>query len=146
MKRIAASLLAVCAFAAQTVIESPESFVKKVYHALATSPSYTPPDDIYTPRLRSLMQKDRRQSKGEVGCLDGVFWVNAQDWQLSDVKVTALPETKGRQVVVATFRNLGKPEEIRFEFQRVAGVWRLDEARSTGADAWTLTQLLNCKP
>lgn len=144
MRRIAVSLFALWAAAAATVIDNPAAFVRAVYSHLAATPDYRPPEDIYTPRLKALFARDRKQAKGEVGCLDGVFWVDAQDWQLSDVKVTALPEVKDRQTVIAAFRNLGTPKEIRFEFQRIGRSWRLDDARFGNGE--TLTTILNCKP
>src|SRR3984957_4143062 len=78
---------------AATRIEDLKIFVTEVYRRLiavqSTHSSYTPPEDIYTPRLEKLLRDDRRKAKGEVGCLDFVFWVNAQDWTISHLTITS---------------------------------------------------------
>ena len=74
---------------AATRIDDPKTFVSDVYRRLSAprsgNSSYEPPDDIYSARLAKLFRDDKRKAKGEVGCLDGLFWVNGQDWAIKDV-------------------------------------------------------------
>jgi hypothetical protein len=114
---------------AATRIDDPKNFVTDIYRRLGTESrvsSYMPPEDIYTPRLSKLFQEDRRRSKHEVGCVDFVFWVNGQDWTITNVAVSTAENCPQQKTVIAKFQNMGKSQEIRFTFLRDAGRWLLD--------------------
>lgn len=146
------AMAAACpALAWATEIGDPVEFVQSVYrHIAASEPSarepYTPPDDIYTPRLKARFDADARRAKGEVGCVDFVFWINGQDSELKNVRVSRRPVPGGpadRMMVIATFLN-GTPQEIHFDFQKIKGKWLLDEVHSFKEIPWTLSALLKC--
>ena len=141
-------LLAPRAQPAPVRISDPTSFVAEVYRNLAKSQpadrSYLPPEHIYTARLAKLLQDDRRKAKGEVGCLDFVFWVNGQDWTISNLSITNGPTSQDRKIVIARFINLDTPEEIHLDFQRIAGRWLLDDVHSVKGERWTLSEILKC--
>ena len=111
--------------------------------ATAAKP-YVAPEDIYTPRLAALFALEQREAGDEVGRIDFDFWSNAQDWKRSGVKITSVPVegAKAREVVIAKFKNFGKPEEIHFYFEKSAGGWSLDDARSLVGESWTLSLIL----
>jgi Protein of unknown function (DUF3828) len=141
-----AAVLVTPTFAA-TRIDDPVKFVGALYAQMASSSLKTPyvaPVDIYTPRLAALFALDTREAGGEVGRIDFDFWINAQDWDLSAVKVRAAPVegVKDREVVIATFKNFGKPEEIHFYFEKIGGRWLLDDACSLKGETWTLSLIL----
>lgn len=143
------SLLNVLSLSAATRIDDPKTFVTEVYRRfMAPSPGspYTAPDDIYTPRLEKLLREDKRKSKGEVGCVDFVFWLNAQDWKITNLTITTSDQGPDRQTVITKFRNSGEPQEMHFDFRRTSGRWLLDDARSLSAPPWTLSELLKCSP
>jgi hypothetical protein len=155
MRRLARALAAfsfssVLLLSAATRINDPKAFVTEVYRHLvaaqSTLSSYTPPDDIYTPRLEKLLRDDRRKAKGEVGCLDFVFWVNAQDWTISRLTITSADEGQGRKTVITKFLNGGEPQEIHFDFRANAGRWLLNDVHSMSAPPWTLSEILKCAP
>lgn len=133
-------------------IDDPIAFVKEIYGHYAAHKSgtdYTAPDDVYTPRLKALFVRDEKWAKGEVGCLEFDFWVNGQDYELKNVRVSSRPVAghPDRMVVIATFLNLGTPDEIHFDFQQIGGKWLLDDVHSVGgkaAERWTLSKLLMC--
>ena len=131
---------------AATRIDDPKTFVAQVYQRFSGSASYEPKDDIYTPRLRKLLRDDKRKAKGEVGCVDFVFWVNGQDWTITNLDITSADAGPDRKTVTAKFVNLGTPQEIRYEFLRKGRGWLLDEVRSAVAPPWTLSELLQCSP
>ena len=108
--------------AAATKIDDPAKFVSGVYAKMAKSTDYSAPDDIYTPRLQSLFAIEKKDSGGEVGRLDFDFWSNSQDWELKDIKVKEEPVelAKDREIVTAIFKNIGRPEEIHFYFEKTA--------------------------
>src|SRR5262245_39409793 len=113
------SLSSLLILAAATRIDDPKIFVTEVYRRYAaakSASSYTPPDDIYTARLDKLMRDDKRRAKGDVGCLDFDFWVNGEDWKITNLTVTSTDEGQDRKTVIAKFRNTGEPSELHFDF------------------------------
>ena len=145
---------AASASSAPTRISDPASFVAEVYQhyvkAQSRGGSYMPPQDIFTARLSKLIRDDVARSKGEVGCLDFDFWVNGQDWKITNLKVAIGAAGKDRETVIAKFLNLGVPQEIHFEFRRIGaagkdeGRWLLDDAHSLKDPRWTLSDVLKC--
>lgn len=135
---------------AATRIDDPKAFVAEVYRRLiaeqSTHSTYTPPDGIYTARLEKLLRDDRRKAKGEVGCLDFVFWINAQDWTITHLTITSKDEGPERKTVTTKFLNGGEPQEIHFDFRSNAGRWLLDDVHSLSAPPWTLSEILKCAP
>jgi hypothetical protein len=90
-------LLTVLPLSAATRIDDPKAFVTEVYRrftAESTGSKYQPPEDIYTPGLKKLIHDDRRKAKGEVGCLDFVFWLGAQDWKITGLAITSTEELR----------------------------------------------------
>jgi hypothetical protein len=143
------SLSSTLTLSAATRIDDPKAFVSEVYRQLMASQSnhdheYTPPDDIYTARLAKLFRDDRRKAKGEVGCLEILFWVNGQDFLISDLNITSADQGPDHRIVTARFMNIDRREEIRFDFLRNGRRWQLDEVHSTAATPWTLSEILKC--
>jgi hypothetical protein len=129
---------------AATRIDDPVKFVSGLYAKLATPNSVPAPEDIYTPHLAGLFALEGKDAGGEVGRMDFDFWTNAQDWELSGVKVTGQPVegAASREVVIAVFKNFRKPQEIHFYFEKTAAGWKLDDARSLLGESWTLSLIL----
>jgi hypothetical protein len=155
MTRVSSTLAAfyfssVFLLSAPTRIDDPKTFVTEGYRRLvaaqSTHSSYTPPDDIYTPRLKKLLRDDKRKAKGEVGCLDFFFWVNAQDWTITHLSITGADDGPERKTVIAKFLNGSEPQEIHFDFRANAGHWLLDDVHSLSAPPWTLSKILMCAP
>jgi len=141
------SIFCTLTLSAATRIDDPKAFVSDVYRQLIASQSghdYTPPDDIYSARLAKLFREDRRKAKGEVGCLEILFWVNGQDYVIRDLSVTSADQGPDRKTVTARFMNIDRREEIRFDFLRNGRRWLLDEVHSTSATPWTLSEILKC--
>jgi len=147
MRRVAISLASIFLLSAATRIDDPKALVTEVYRRLMASPSsYNPPEDVFTPRLEKLLREDKRKAKGEVGCLDFVFWVNAQDWTITKLTVTSADRGQDQKTVTTKFLNGGEQQEIHFDFRRTAGRWLLDDVHSVSAPPWTLSEILNCAP
>ncbi|HSZ73559.1 MAG TPA: hypothetical protein VK779_01975 [Rhizomicrobium sp.] len=143
---IAALLLVAAPAEAHTIIQDPVKFVTSVY-ARMRGPhrnDYRAPEDIYTPRLDRLFALEKKEAGDEVGRMDFDFWSNAQDYELSDVKITGLPVegAVGREIVIVKFKNTGKQEEIHFYFEKTPTGWLLDDVRSLKDETWTLSLIL----
>ena len=129
-----------------TQIDDPKSFVNEVFRRFSSKASYTPPEDIYTARLGKLIRDDKKNARGEVGCVDFVFWLNAQDWTISKLAITSADDGPDRKTVIAKFRNGGEPQELHYDFRRINGRWLLDDVHSMTQPPWTLSELLKCAP
>ena len=130
---------------AATVISDPAVFVQSVYARLAKGGDYIPPEDIYSPRLAALWAREAQEAHGEVGRIDFLFWIDAQDGTPSDLHIRTVPVEgrADRRIVVATFRNADRAEDLRFYFQRTAAGWKLDDVVDVkGASPWTLSVIL----
>src|SRR5579863_2777737 len=106
--RLAVAVFSICTLtlSAVTRIDDPKTFVSDVYRQLISSQTgheYTPPDDIYSARLAKLFRDDRRKAKGEVGCLEILFWVNGQDYIISDLTITSADQGPDGKTVTAKF-------------------------------------------
>ncbi|HLI65581.1 MAG TPA: hypothetical protein VKU90_04380 [Caulobacteraceae bacterium] len=111
-------------------------------------PRYTPPESIYSPRLTALVAAARKAANGEAACgLDFVFWVNGQDSDVTHVDVGPdVAAGAGRETVTASFANIGTPMKIVFDFQKIRGRWKLDDAQSIGGgERWLWSKVLQCK-
>lgn len=131
---------------AAMLISDPKTFVTEVYANLAKNESYSPPDNIYTPRLQGLWTRMEQETPDdEVGTIDFEPWTNAQDWEISRVVVTEAPveHHDDRKIIIAQFRNADRQEVIAFYFEKVGTAWLLDDIASIGKDGgWTLSLLL----
>jgi hypothetical protein len=129
---------------AGTRIDDPEKFVRTVYGQFVKQHDYHEPDDIYSDRLKALFALDSKEAGGEVGRLDFDPWTDAQDYEIKNVHVSSKPveSAPSRRLVIATFKNIGRPEDIRFYFERTKGGWKLDDMRSVGKEKWTLSLIL----
>lgn len=137
-------LLAPLPVAAQSLGDAPPVYVAGVYDRLANGGAYDPPDALYTPRLRALWRDMWKDSGGEVGRIDFLYWTSSQDRDLKDIAIgsTFVDGHEDRMIVTASFRNGGEPRRIRFYFEKTSGRWRLDEVISEEGDRWTLSALL----
>lgn len=138
-----ATLAAAIAFAipaaAATRISDPVAFVKEVYRTKVGRT--VEPDDIYTDRLNALWKLDTKDAHGEVGRVDFDFWMNGQDGDVTDVRVSklAVENANDRMIVISRFKNEKTPNEIHFFFEKTAKGWKLDDVRSLMGDPWVLS-------
>jgi hypothetical protein len=93
-----------------------------------------PPDDIYSPRLAKLSAPTGAKRRARSAAWR-FFWVNGQDYVISDLTVKSADEGSDRKTVTAKFMNIDRREEIHFDFLRNGRRWLLDEVHSTSATA-----------
>ncbi|MEA3046503.1 MAG: hypothetical protein QOJ53_835 [Sphingomonadales bacterium] len=130
-------------------VEDPRAFVAATYAAYRASNNATPNVDFaYSPRLAALFRDyAAAQSPDEVGSIDFDWWVNGQDWEISEPALTQADQGPDRRLITARFTNLGTAETIRFGFVRENGRWYLDDVLGgSGDEGWTLSALLRERP
>ncbi|MGZ5961582.1 MAG: hypothetical protein ACXWLE_10920 [Rhizomicrobium sp.] len=138
----AAVLFVPVAAQAATQIDDPVKFVTAEYAMVVGKKPE--PDDVYTPRLSALFDLDTKEAGGEVGRIDFDFWMNGQDGTISGVTVSKIDveNGKGREIVVAKFKNEKTPNEIHFYFEKTPKGWKIDDVRSMAGDSWVLSLVL----
>ena len=96
-------------------------------------------------RLNALMALDTKEANGEVGRLDGDYFINAQDAKVSNVSITSreVENAPGRRIIVARFKNFDKAMENHFFWEKTKAGWVLDDVRYLDAkDGYTLSLML----
>ena len=145
-KFLAMLLLAFGTPALAAPANDPKAIVTAMYAQMVKTKDYNLPDGTYTARLAKLFADDTADGGrgGGVGRLDWDPWVNGQDFEIKDVKVTARADEfrKDRQIVEVNMIDFGKPMRVYFYFERVAGGWQIDDIRWPGKDGWTLSLVL----
>jgi hypothetical protein len=117
---ILAALLTAAFAPARRGVDDPGAFVQHVYADYQRAGGERQvewPAHAYSPRLMALFNAYDRWAEAHddlVGSLDFDWWINAQDWDLHDVAVSARATGPGRMMVTARFRNGERHEEIRF--------------------------------
>ena len=126
---------------------SPKALVADLYrqHNLKRSPffqtrSRARVDRYFTKRLADLIWKDARESKGEVGALDGDPLYNAQDMKIKHFSIGSPKYSNGKAEVSVSFENFGKKNELVFQLVRDRNGWRIDDIKYD--DGTTLTGIL----
>ena len=134
-------------------VADPRAFVAATYARYQAHPDVPPRDQsyAYSPRLRRLFAAEaawQRRHRDLVGALDFDWWTNAQDYQLRNLRLTAINEGPNLRWIVARFDNYDRHDEVRFRFVRLHGRWYLDDAMQgtgRGPDGWTLSALLQSR-
>jgi hypothetical protein len=153
---ILAAMLALPAAASAQArgVDDPRAFVAATYAAYARRANDPPaePAHAYSPRLRALFAGYERWARAHddlVGSLDFDWWVNAQDWEISGVAVTAGPGGANRRTILARWTNYGRRDSSNFLFVRIGRRWYLDDVVNgpgSQPDGWTLSALLRERP
>jgi hypothetical protein len=98
----------------------------------------------YSPRIQALWAAcDLKEQASGDPCIDFDIWVNAQDWEIKDLKVEQLKADDTSAHVLASFNNADRKETISFDLLRESQGWVVDEI-STGCD--TLSGVLKGEP
>jgi hypothetical protein len=129
-----AALLFLTPIAAQE--PSPKTFVEGIYQRYLGK--NTPGLDLasraalelyFTPALADLIDKDAKEAEKlqEAPLLNGDPFVDAQDWEITDLMVSVQEAATDRASAVASFNNLGKAVSVRLSLQLTPKGWRVDD-------------------
>ena len=89
-------------------------------------------DDLnhyFTPELARKLAEDSRaaQAKGDVPELDGDPFVDAQDWQLTDLKIDVDDAATQKTTAKVSFENQNQPVTIRLDLVKIGGDWKIND-------------------
>lgn len=131
---------------AQPEFEDPAALVAYAYAPYSTGTFPDEMTELFSPTLKQLWDDMVARSQ-EMPIIDFDPFINAQDYELSEL-VIADPAVEGdRATVAASFLNFGEPHEMRFTLVRRAEGWKIDDIESIGGDyPWRLSELLAADP
>ena len=81
----------------------------------------------FEPSLAALILKDRKQAtrRGEVGTLDFDPFVDAQDWEISDLAIAVQDAGPAKARASVKFKNVDKPSVVTLELIKIGKVWKI---------------------
>lgn len=130
-------------------VDGPAAAIAAIYKAYQNAPS-TGPDvgKVYSARMQALIDADAKATpEGEVGKIDWDVFVDGQDWEISELKITTVSEKGDQAQVSASFLNMGDPREMMFDLVREGGRWLVDDVQSLKPGGrWTMSKILTGAP
>ena len=135
----ALSLVAATAPAASAQQGSPKAFLDAIYKQyLAKSFKVISLSEAaavqryFEPQLAAAMIKDfsDAQTRNEPPQLNGDPFLDAQDWEISNLSVSVKDNGADTAAATVTFNNFGKRQTIAIELVRTANGWRIAEIRA----------------
>jgi hypothetical protein len=81
----------------------------------------------FEPSLAALILKDRKAAarRGEVGVLDFDPFVDAQDWEISDLAVAVEDAGPGKARATVKFKNADRPSVVALELVKTGNAWKI---------------------
>ena len=143
-----AALLLPAAAQAQPVFEDARGLIEYAYAPYESGDFPEEITELFSPTLKQLWEgMSERSEASEMPIVDFDPFINAQDYELSDL-VIADPAIEGDQAMVAvSFANFGEPQELHFTLVRRAEGWKIDDIESVGGEyPWRLSELLAADP
>ncbi|MBV9833703.1 MAG: DUF3828 domain-containing protein [Alphaproteobacteria bacterium] len=126
---------------------TPQAFLEAIYRPYATKgfkgTDYDKTERYFAPPLREAMEKDYAEAKkrNEVPKLDGDPFIDAQDWEITNVSVSAWVTGANTAMGVATFTNFGKPVRVTLELVSTPAGWRITEIKAPSGSLRKLFKL-----
>lgn len=150
MSRFAAALLAATfAVPGAALAADAAATVKAFYVPAIWNPLEGEDLSAMTGPAKVLFEKSAKVSadSGEMGCIDFVVTVAAQDYDDAEIARTlkvadTATEANGDHEVVATFKNFDAPQTITWTMRPVGGAWKVADIASSDPDAaWRLSEM-----
>ena len=127
----------------------PGALIQSIYKSYMGKPGSPDVDsvNIYSRRLKALLDADEKAAQGEVGALEFDVFVDGQDWKLTKLKIALLSNSGAQAKVRVTFNNFKTPEEIIFDLVEENDQWHIDEVSSMKKGRrWVLSKILSRAP
>lgn len=131
----ASALLALLPGPLMAAPETASAFLKSIYGQYKGNSAGVPLDDDaivrrwFTPAMAKLIIDDRARAatQDEVPNLDADPFISAQDWEISNVKITVEEPSPGEAVGHVTFRNFDKADKVDLDLIETKSGWRIDD-------------------
>lgn len=139
-------LLFAIPFGAVAQEKTPRAFVEDIYRPYQTKgfkgQRYWESSRFFAPDLATAIERDAAQAKQrkEVPLLDGDPFVDAQDWEISDLLIVT-SDGGGKAQAAVTFKNLGEPKALALLLVRTPQGWRITDIVSANGSLRALYKL-----
>lgn len=127
---------------------TPRALLEDAYSSYATDRFPEDPLHYYSSALRQLWAAaDEKAADKELGAIDFDPFINAQDYELTNLEIgDPQPVAAGRVIVPVRFSNMGEPQTMEFTLVEESGSWLVDDIASTTPEwEFRLTDLLQAK-
>jgi len=125
---------------------SPQAFLESIYRPYLAKDfkgqPYSEADRFFAPDLANAMVRDMRGAaqKGEVPLLNGDPFLDAQDWEITKLTVSATANGDQASGVV-TFENFGKPVRLALALVQTSAGWRIADIEAPSGSLRALYKL-----
>jgi hypothetical protein len=126
---------------------TPQAFLEAIYKPYADKGfkghPYDKTERYFASPLREAMEKDYAEARKrqEVPTLDGDPFIDAQDWEIANVSVSAWITGANTAMGLATFTNFGKPVRVTLELVSTPAGWRISEIKAPSGSLRALFKL-----
>jgi hypothetical protein len=117
--------------AAQSATPTPQAFLDSIYQPYLVrdfkGQPYGESDRYFVPALAATMQRDMADAKrrGAPPTLNGDPFVDAQEWQITDLAIAVKMKSPLTATATVTFANFGKPNRLKIALVRTPAGWRI---------------------
>ena len=113
-----------------------DTYVSKDHNGLALD-SDAKVRRYFEPTLAALILKDRKQAtrRNEVGILDFDPFVDAQDWEISDLVIAVADAGPGKASATVKFKNVDRASVVTLELIKANKVWKISNVTWQPHDA-----------
>ena len=132
---------------AQPQFEDPADLVAYAYEPYSSGAFPDEMTELFSPTLKQMWDEmAQRSEEMEMPIIDFDPFINAQDYDLSEIMIADPAIDGDRATVAVSFVNFGEPHEMRFSLVRLDG-WMIDDIESIGGEyPWRLSELLAADP
>jgi hypothetical protein len=81
----------------------------------------------FEPSLAQMIINDRKNSGDEAPTLDGDPFIDAQDWELKNLKVVVVDTGPDKAAATVTFTNFNEARTIKLSLVRSGGQWKVHD-------------------
>lgn len=130
---------------AQTV--SPQAFLEAIYRPYLakgyTGAGYPRTDLYFAPPLAKAIDQDMANAKrkGEPPILNGDPFIDAQDWEIANLKIYVSMPSQATAVGAVAFTNFGKPVQLTVDLVQTTQGWRIADIQAASGSLRGLYKL-----
>src|SRR5262249_46780218 len=97
----------------------------------------------FEPKLADAMIKDfaTAAKRKEVGTLDGDPFLDAQDWEIANLKVDVKTSGSDKAVATVNFTNVREPKTVTIDLVKLRGGWRIADINAPSGSLRKLFKL-----
>jgi len=126
---------------------SPQAFLEAIYKPYLVKDYSGQPDEdasrFFVPGLVRAMTADiaAARRRGDVPTLNGDPFVDAQDWEITNLAIAVVPRGTTAATATVTFANLGKATRLLIELEQTPAGWRIADIKAPSGSLRALYKL-----